>query len=149
MASLNLRARRARVPLHDAGGFLGLMACRLGLALLTAFAALPAHSATGCTIGKVIELPVTMDGLGPMIDAKINGTPVRLMVDSGSFFSILSPGSAAELHLATQTLPFAEMRGLAALYRSASLRPKAFRSGAWRSPACISSSAAARPMARG
>ena len=37
--------------------------------------------------------------------AKINGTDVRLMVDSGAFFSIISPASAAELKLSTRS-PF-------------------------------------------
>lgn len=50
---------------------------RAGLALLAAIAAGPAWAASGCTIGQLAALPVTMNGMGPMIDAKINGAPVR------------------------------------------------------------------------
>lgn len=59
-----------------------------------------------CKIGKLVELPITMVDLRPQLTAQINGTDVRLMVDSGSFFSIISPASAAELNLRTYAAPF-------------------------------------------
>lgn len=84
----------------------------VGVALLAMIAAAPSWAASGCTIRQAAELPVTMDGMGPMIDAKINGTPVRLIADSGAFLSILSPGSAQTLHLSIQSLPFADIQGI-------------------------------------
>jgi tetratricopeptide (TPR) repeat protein/predicted aspartyl protease len=45
-----------------------------------------------------------MVDLRPQMTAKINGTDVRLLVDSGAFFSIISPASAAELHLEPREL---------------------------------------------
>lgn len=59
-----------------------------------------------CSVGKIAELPVTMDRMGPMIDAKINGAPVRFIADSGAFFSVISPGTALSLRLRTGSGPF-------------------------------------------
>ena len=59
-----------------------------------------ARAEAACSVSQIAELPVTMDNMGPMIDAKINGTPVRFIADSGAFYSIISPGSAQSLHLA-------------------------------------------------
>jgi predicted aspartyl protease/tetratricopeptide (TPR) repeat protein len=68
-----------------------------GLIGLVLFAASPAVAA--CSVDKVAELPVTMQALRPMVDVKINGTPVRMMADSGAFYSLITPGSATTLGL--------------------------------------------------
>jgi tetratricopeptide (TPR) repeat protein len=59
-----------------------------------------------CTLGRIVEFPITMGDLSPQMTAKINGRAVRLMVDSGSSFSVISPASAAELNLSTRPAPF-------------------------------------------
>jgi hypothetical protein len=64
----------------------------------------PADAA--CSVGKIAELPVTMRQQAPMIDAKINGAPVRFVADSGAFYSVISPGAAQTLHLTQQANPF-------------------------------------------
>src|SRR6202044_2315333 len=66
----------------------------------------PDSLAGQCTLGGVAEFPITMVDLRPQMTAKINGTDVRLMVDSGAFYSIISPASAAELKLSTRPAPF-------------------------------------------
>ncbi len=53
-----------------------------------------------------VEAPVTMAGLRPMIPAKINGHPVEFTIDSGAFFSAISPSMAAELKLPVQAGPW-------------------------------------------
>ncbi len=58
-----------------------------------------AGSAAECKIGKIAELPVTMNGLRPIVTAQINGVDTQFIADSGAFFSTLSPASAAELKL--------------------------------------------------
>ncbi len=58
-----------------------------------------------CALGKLVEFPITMVDLVPQMTAKINGTDVRLLVDSGANFSNISPASAAELNLATRPAP--------------------------------------------
>jgi tetratricopeptide (TPR) repeat protein len=53
-----------------------------------------------------VEFPIAMTNLRPLMTAKVNGTEVHFLVDSGAFFSIISPASAAELKLATYPAPF-------------------------------------------
>src|SRR5277367_4527449 len=76
-----------------------------GLGLLCMLA-MPDSLAGECKLGKVMEFPITMVDLRPRVTAKINGRDVRFMVDSGAFFSIISPASAAELNLSTFAAPF-------------------------------------------
>ncbi len=77
-----------------------------GVAAMLFATMVQARGDAACSMGKLAELPVTMDEMGPMIDAKVNGTPVRFTADSGAFFSIISPGSAQSLHLPLSDAPF-------------------------------------------
>lgn len=80
------------------------MFARLGS--LVAFLLLGVAPATAnCRLAKVIDLPVTLQGMQPLTDVTMNGHPVRLMVDSGAFFSLITPGSAAELALPQHSAP--------------------------------------------
>ena len=65
------------------------------------FAATPA-----CKVGIIAELPVTMNGMRPMITAKINGENAHFIVDSGAFYSIIFAPAAAQYKLETQPAPF-------------------------------------------
>lgn len=86
-----------------------VFACALaGLALVFGSGAAWA----GCEVGGVAELPATMDGMQAMTDAKINGKDVRFVIDSGAFWSVISPGSARELGLSVEPLPGWIMRGV-------------------------------------
>lgn len=51
------------------------------------------------------ELPVTMLGNRPIANVRINGTDVRLMVDSGAFFSFLTEAAAQQLELPVVRAP--------------------------------------------
>lgn len=62
-------------------------------------AAVPAPALAKCEVSQIVELKVTMAGTKPMTDARINGKDVQFIVDSGAFYSTISPGSAAELGL--------------------------------------------------
>jgi len=53
-----------------------------------------------------VEAPVTMAGMRPMIPAKINGHAVEFTIDSGAFFSAISPSMAAELKLPVEAGPW-------------------------------------------
>jgi tetratricopeptide (TPR) repeat protein/predicted aspartyl protease len=64
-----------------------------------------AAGAAKCQLGEMVRFPITMTGLRPMLSAKINGTDVRFSLDSGAFFSMISPASAAELKLRTYAAP--------------------------------------------
>jgi len=72
----------------------------LGIAVATASPAL-----ADCSVSRIAELPVTMAALRPMVDIKINGTPVRMMADSGAFYSVITPGSATTLGLKLEAGP--------------------------------------------
>ncbi len=65
----------------------------------------PALAETKCTIGQLLEFPVTMVGLKPMVTATVDGHQARFTVDSGAFFSTISPGTAAELGLHLTAAP--------------------------------------------
>ncbi|HEY3730510.1 MAG TPA: aspartyl protease family protein [Steroidobacteraceae bacterium] len=58
-----------------------------------------------CKVGQLLQLPVTMRGLRALVSAKINGAEIQLAVDSGAFYSVLTPGSAAALHLRLSNVP--------------------------------------------
>ncbi len=60
-----------------------------------------------------VDLPVTISGTRALIDAKINRQDVRLLVDSGAFFSIISAATAEEFKLKMGPAPPGlELRGL-------------------------------------
>ncbi len=79
------------------------MAIRLLLSatVLLGSLALPSavFAASSCKLTALAQLPVTMQGTRPMVAATINGTEVKFLVDSGAFYSILSPASAKALDL--------------------------------------------------
>jgi tetratricopeptide (TPR) repeat protein/predicted aspartyl protease len=52
-----------------------------------------------CHLSRFAELPVSMSGAQPVVSAKINGQDVRLLADSGAFFSMLTASSAQRLGL--------------------------------------------------
>jgi tetratricopeptide (TPR) repeat protein/predicted aspartyl protease len=51
-------------------------------------------------------MPITMRGTKPVADGKINGQDVTFVVDSGSFYSMLSPATAAQFKLPLQPARF-------------------------------------------
>jgi predicted aspartyl protease/tetratricopeptide (TPR) repeat protein len=87
------RTRRARHGLFAAAvlAMIGLQAPDAALA-------------AGCKIQRM-DLPITMVGRRAVATVRINGTEVPLMVDSGAFFSFLTPAAAEQLHLDTHSLP--------------------------------------------
>jgi tetratricopeptide (TPR) repeat protein/predicted aspartyl protease len=52
-----------------------------------------------CKLLRVMTLPVEMSGLQPTVVVKINGENVHMLIDTGAFFNMLSPRTAARLHL--------------------------------------------------
>jgi predicted aspartyl protease/tetratricopeptide (TPR) repeat protein len=77
-------------------------------AIVCAFSILPtwAFSAEKCEFATVAELPITMNGLRPMISGQINGKDAHFMVDSGAFFNVMSAATATEYGLRTSPAPF-------------------------------------------
>jgi tetratricopeptide (TPR) repeat protein/predicted aspartyl protease len=50
-------------------------------------------------MGRLAELPVTMEGMRPLVHAAINGKDALFIADSGAFFSVLTPAAAREFNL--------------------------------------------------
>jgi len=69
-------------------------------------------AAAACHVQQIAELAVTMSGQSPMVTAKINGHDARFIADSGAFYSLISPGSAAEFGLKTTPLDFMRLKGM-------------------------------------
>src|SRR5215831_16302275 len=91
-APRRVKANRARLPA------MRLHACSIALTGL-ALSGAPAFVSAKCKVDMLAELPVTMTGLTPMVSAKINGADVQFLVDSGSSYSWLTPGVAAQYKL--------------------------------------------------
>jgi tetratricopeptide (TPR) repeat protein len=87
---------------------------RLGLILIAGLAALGSVAPAGaqCTVENFGRIDISMDGRRPVTDATINGHPVRFLVDSGAFYSVIGPAMARELGLSTTPLPQLQMRGV-------------------------------------
>lgn len=69
----------------------------LGLALLLHLP-LTVHAGQ-CTVTRLAELPVTMKGMRPTITAQINGKDALFTLDSGAFWSSLTPAAAQQYQL--------------------------------------------------
>jgi len=58
-----------------------------------------------CKIVELAELPITMSGMSPTVTTKINGADALFMVDSGAFYSVITPASAAQFKLKLRYAP--------------------------------------------
>lgn len=76
----------------------------LAIASLT-LAAMPDLGVAKCQVGKVVELPITMAGLVPLVPVKINGRDAKFILDSGAFYSMMSAATAAEYDLKLKAAP--------------------------------------------
>ena len=72
---------------------------RAVLALLITLCTAGIAAATGCRIERYPKMPVTLKDMQALIHVQINGAPALLAVDSGAFFSVLSPEGARRYHL--------------------------------------------------
>jgi tetratricopeptide (TPR) repeat protein len=79
------------------------------LLLLLLIVPLLAHAADKCKLNRLATLPVTMDGLRPTVSAEINGSPALFTLDSGAFWSMISPASAQQYRL---RLDYSKVPGL-------------------------------------
>ncbi|HWG77023.1 MAG TPA: aspartyl protease family protein [Steroidobacteraceae bacterium] len=70
---------------------------------MTSVAGVPAFGA--CQLDRIAQFTVNMAGLRPTIAAKINGTDAIFAVDSGAFFSMISPAAAKQLGLRLDAPP--------------------------------------------
>lgn len=99
-----------------------------GALALGILAAHPAAAAgAGCTLERLAELPVTMENLVPLVSVKIDATDAKLTADTGAFFSLLTPQSAAKLGLKLTPAPWGfELEGVNGKTEAQLARAKAF-----------------------
>jgi tetratricopeptide (TPR) repeat protein len=76
------------------------------LALSSALLTSQVQAAGTCTLGRVAEIPITMAGTRPLINAKINNQEARFVLDSGAFYSMISTATAAEFNLKLTPGPY-------------------------------------------
>src|SRR5271154_5512249 len=81
---------------------MGRLWLNCALALVAAWAT-SAHG--GCQLQQLAQLPVTIEDGAAIMPAKINGLDARLRVDTGAFFSLLTPSAVAKYALKTGPLP--------------------------------------------
>jgi predicted aspartyl protease/tetratricopeptide (TPR) repeat protein len=78
----------------------------LPLQLLSALALfVPSMGRAECHLAKYVELPITMRGARPLVDARIAGKDAQFILDSGAFYSTLSQASAQAYGLRLEPLP--------------------------------------------
>ena len=63
-------------------------------------------AAAGCKLSIMAVLPVNMVGTKPTVVTQINGIDATFMVDDGAFYSIITPGSAAQFGLHLTPAPY-------------------------------------------
>jgi predicted aspartyl protease len=84
-----------------------IAAMALGLSLLAG------RVLAACMVSPLAELAVTTNDLRPMVPAKINGADALFIVDSGAFYSLISPSSATQYGLQLKPTTFgASMVGI-------------------------------------
>jgi tetratricopeptide (TPR) repeat protein len=94
---------------------------------LIALAGAPSESAASCKLSKLAEFPVTMNGLQPLIHAQINGKDAMFIADSGAFYSMITPGSAAQYNLKLLPAPsYARIIGVGGRMQVSLARVKEF-----------------------
>jgi tetratricopeptide (TPR) repeat protein/predicted aspartyl protease len=73
-----------------------------------------AQAAGGCKLDRLVSVPITMDGLRPTVEGQINGSPALFVLDSGAFWSMLTPAAAQQyqLHLDYKRAPGLYIRGI-------------------------------------
>ena len=98
---------------RESGRVIGLTRPPKGCALLASIAlAAAVAQAEPCSMSRTPDIPVTMSGLQPMVRAQINGQDVLLLVDSGAFFSLLTPAAVAQYHLPDRPVPGLYVEGI-------------------------------------
>jgi len=76
----------------------------LSTTLLTTLSLISTSSWGECQL-KQLEIPVTIINQRPIATLSLNGVEVHMLVDSGAFFSFLTPSTATQLNLPLRRLP--------------------------------------------
>jgi tetratricopeptide (TPR) repeat protein/predicted aspartyl protease len=83
----------------------GSWRCYAAIVAAAAGVATVHDAAAKCSVARLLELPVTMQGLRPTVPVKLNGRDAWFIADSGAFYSSLSPATAHDFGLPTHADP--------------------------------------------
>lgn len=75
------------------------------LAALAAFSFSTGIATANCQLQQLGALPVDMQGLRPLVWAKINGVAARFALDSGAYYSLVSRDAADQYQLSVTSIP--------------------------------------------
>jgi hypothetical protein len=81
------------------------MRARCQAILTLTFLSLSSPALAGCILGRLGELAVTMKGMQPVVTAQVNGADAQFVVDTGAFYSMISPQAATALNLKLASAP--------------------------------------------
>jgi len=82
-----------------------VLAASLSLGFPTIGGAAVIGAGAACTLGKVAELKVTMSDMRPVVVASINGRDGKLVLDSSSFYNVISGPGATQSGLKLKPPP--------------------------------------------
>jgi tetratricopeptide (TPR) repeat protein/predicted aspartyl protease len=89
-----------------------------------------AQAVAGCKLNTVVALPVNMEGLRPMVPAKINGADASFILDSGGFWNMISAAAAAaaatEFKLSLRPFQGLQAKGIGGAFELSSVNVKKF-----------------------
>ena len=85
--------------------------------MFTAALITSSQASATCEVAHLLEFKVTMEGMKPIANIGINGRALPFIVDSGAFFSDITPGTAQELGLRLEASPV-QVGGIGGMARS-------------------------------
>ena len=83
----------------------GMFTKRVARAIAAVVLSMPVLGMAACKVSAV-EMPVTMVGTRAVATLGLNGTEVRMTVDTGAFYSVLTDAAAAQLQLPVTFAPW-------------------------------------------
>ena len=89
-----------------------MIRARVLVGILLSCVAVPAPAVAKCSVGKYLELPVTMVGNNPVVTIQINGRDARFLLDSGAFFSTIAKANAQDYGLPVKDLDNVRLTGI-------------------------------------
>lgn len=105
------------------------------IAVLLAGTRVAGAESPGCNIQTLGELSVTMEGMEPVVTASIGTTDLPFIVDSGAFWSMISPAMARDLKLKlTRAPPWLLLRGVGGTTRPSLAHVHDFRFASYSMP---------------
>ncbi|HEX5263104.1 MAG TPA: pepsin/retropepsin-like aspartic protease family protein, partial [Phenylobacterium sp.] len=92
----------------------------IGSLAALALAGAASQAMADCKFDRLVEVPVTMDGLRGTVATKINGHDATFGIDTGAFFSTVATDAAAQFGMKKSIAPFGlTVRGIGGAARDA------------------------------